>query len=127
MHKLKEAITTVSDCVNEIEEDLISCGTNTDNMNKYMATCIDDLYAANINLTKAITNLRISEALYEIREAVEQLESAVDNVSDMVIEKLGSFGYAGYQVLENISTVIDGVVKCSTGMDRAISRMNRLR
>ena len=45
----------------------------------------------------------------------------------MVIEKLGSFGYAGYQVLENISTVIDGVVKCIAGMDRAISRMNRLR
>lgn len=65
LHKLKEAITTVSDCVNEIEEDLISCGTNTDNMNKYIATCIDDLYAANINLTKAITNLHISKALYE--------------------------------------------------------------
>ena len=64
LHKLKEAITTVSDCVNEIEEDLISCGTNTDNMNKYIATCIDDLYAANINLTKAITNLHISKALY---------------------------------------------------------------
>ena len=69
----------------------------------------------------------ILDKLYEIREAVEQLESEVDNVSDMVIEKLGSLGYAGYQVLENISTVIDGVVKCSTGMDRAISRMNRLR
>ena len=65
LHKLKEAITAVSDSVNEIEEDLISCGTNTDNMNKYMATCIDDLYAANINLTKAITNLHISKALYE--------------------------------------------------------------
>ena len=65
LHKLKEAITTVSDRVNEIEEDLISCGTNTDNMNKYIATCIDDLYAANINLTKAITNLHISKALYE--------------------------------------------------------------
>ena len=65
LHKLKEAITTVSDCVNEIDEDLISCGTNTDNMNKYIATCIDDLYAANINLTKAITNLHISKALYE--------------------------------------------------------------
>lgn len=65
LHKLKEAITTVSDCVNEIEEDLISCGTNTDNMKKYIATCIDDLYAANINLTKAITNLHISKALYE--------------------------------------------------------------
>ena len=65
LHKLKEANTTVSDCVNEIEEDLISCGTNTDNMNKYIATCIDDLYAANINLTKAITNLHISKASYE--------------------------------------------------------------
>ena len=42
----------------------------------------------------------------------------------MVIEKLGN---NGDQTLENISTVIDGVVKCSTGMDRAISRMNRLR
>lgn len=28
----------------------------------------------------------ILDKLYEIREAVEQLESAVDNVSDMVIE-----------------------------------------
>ena len=65
LHKLKEAITVASDRVNEIEEDLISCGTNTDNMNKYIATCIDDLYAANINLTKAITNLHISKALYE--------------------------------------------------------------
>ena len=65
LHILKEAITVVSDRVNEIEEDLISCGTNTDNMNKYIATCIDDLYAANINLTKAITNLHISKALYE--------------------------------------------------------------
>lgn len=65
LHKLKEAITAVSDSVNEIEEDLISCGTNTDNMKKYIATCIDDLYAANINLTKAITNLHISKALYE--------------------------------------------------------------
>ena len=65
LHKLKEAVTVVSDRVNEIEEDLISCGTNTDNMKKYIATCIDDLYAANINLTKAITNLHISKALYE--------------------------------------------------------------
>ena len=65
LYELKEAITVVSDHVNEIEEDLISCGTNTDNMNKYIATCIDDLYAANINLTKAITNLHISKALYE--------------------------------------------------------------
>ena len=67
LHNLKEAITVVSDRVNEIEEDLISCGTNTDNMKKYIATCIDDLYAANINLTKAITNLHISKALYEKR------------------------------------------------------------
>ena len=65
LRRLKEAITLVSDRVNEIEEDLISCGTNTDNMKKYIATCIDDLYAANINLTKAITNLHISNALYE--------------------------------------------------------------
>ena len=65
LHKLKEAITAVSDSVNEIDEDLISCGTNTNNMKKYIATCIDDLYAANINLTKAITNLHISKALYE--------------------------------------------------------------
>ena len=65
LYKLKEAITLVSDRVNEIEEDLISGGTNTDNMKKYIATCIDDLYAANINLTKAITNLHISKALYE--------------------------------------------------------------
>ena len=65
LHELKEAITAVSDRVNEIEEDLISCGTNTCNMKKYIATCIDDLYAANINLTKAITNLHISGVLYE--------------------------------------------------------------
>ena len=32
LHRSKEAITLVSDRVNEIEEDLISCGTNTDNM-----------------------------------------------------------------------------------------------
>lgn len=67
LHKLKEAITVVNDRVSEIEEDLISCDTNTDNMKKYIATCIDDLYAANINLTKAITNLHISKALYEKR------------------------------------------------------------
>lgn len=67
LHKLKETITVASDRVNEIEEDLISCGTNTDNMKKYIVTCIDDLYAANINLTKAITNLHISKALYEKR------------------------------------------------------------
>lgn len=34
-------------------------------MKKYIVTCIDDLYAANINLTKAITNLHINKALYE--------------------------------------------------------------
>ena len=63
LHRLKEAIKVVSDRVNEIEEDLISCGTSTGNMKKYIATCIDDLYAANINLTKAITNLHINKAL----------------------------------------------------------------
>lgn len=72
LHKLKEAITVVSDRINEIEDDLISYVTNTDNMKKYIATCLDDLYAANINLTninltKAITNLHISKALYEKR------------------------------------------------------------
>ena len=65
LHKLKEAVTVVSDRVNEIEEDLISCGTNADSMKKYIATCIDDVYAADINLTKAITNLHISSVLYE--------------------------------------------------------------
>lgn len=65
LHRLKDDINVVSDRVIEIEEDLISCGTNTDNMKKYIATCIDDLYAANINLTKAITNLHISKVLYE--------------------------------------------------------------
>ena len=65
LHELKESITVISARVNEIEDDLISYGTNTDNMKKYIATCIDDLYAANINLTKAITNLHISKALYE--------------------------------------------------------------
>lgn len=65
LHRLKDAIKVVSDRVNEIEEDLISCGTSTGNMKKYIATCIDDLYAANINLTKAITNLHINKTLYE--------------------------------------------------------------
>ena len=65
LHRLKDDINVVSDRVIEIEEDLISCGTNTDNMKKYIATCIDDLYAANINLTKAITNLHVSKVLYE--------------------------------------------------------------
>lgn len=67
LHRLKDAIKVVNDRVNEIEEDLISCGTSTGNMKKYIATCIDDLYAANINLTKAITNLHINKALYEKR------------------------------------------------------------
>lgn len=67
LHRLKEATKVVSDRVNEIEEDLISCGTSTGNMKKYIATYIDDLYAANINLTKAITNLHINKALYEKR------------------------------------------------------------
>lgn len=65
LHRLKDAINAVNDRVSEIEEDLISCCTNTDNMKKYIATCIDDLYAADTNLTKAITNLHISKALYE--------------------------------------------------------------
>lgn len=69
----------------------------------------------------------VLDKLYEIIEAVEQLKSAVDNVSDVVIEKLGSLGYAGDQVLENLSTVDDGIAMCIAGMDRAISRMNRLR
>ena len=67
LHRLKDAIKVVNDRVNEIEEDLISCCTSTGNMKKYIATCIDDLYAANINLTKAITNLHINKALYEKR------------------------------------------------------------
>ena len=45
----------------------------------------------------------VLDKLYEITEAVERLDSAVENVSNMVIEKLGSFGYAGYQVLENLA------------------------
>lgn len=65
LHRIKEATKVVSDRVNEIEEDLISCGTSTGNMKKYIAACVDDLYAANINLTKAITNLHINKALYE--------------------------------------------------------------
>ena len=42
----------------------------------------------------------------------------------MVIEKLGN---NGDQILENLSTVGDGIVKCIAGMDHTISRMNRLR
>lgn len=65
LHRLKETITIVNNSVNEIEDNLISYGTNTGNMKKYIATCIDDLYAANINLTNAITNLNISRILHE--------------------------------------------------------------
>lgn len=65
----------------------------------------------------------VLEKLYEIIETVELLDSAVENVSDMVIEKLGN---AGDKVLENLSIVGDGIVMCIAGMDRAISRMNRL-
>ena len=68
-------------------------------------------------------NQVILDKLYEIHEAVEQLESAVENVSHIIIEKLGN---NGDQILENLSTVGDGIVKCIAGMDRAISRMNRL-
>ena len=65
----------------------------------------------------------VLDKLYEIIDAVEQLDSAVENVSRMIIEKLGN---EGDQILENLSTVGDGIVKCIAGMDRAISRMNRL-
>lgn len=41
-------------------------------------------------------------------------------------KKLDSLGYAGDKVLENLSIVVDGIAKCIAGMDRAISRMNRL-
>lgn len=65
----------------------------------------------------------VLDKLYEIIETVERLDSAVDNVSYMVTEKLGN---AGDKVLENLSIVGDGVVKCIAGMDRTISRMNIL-
>lgn len=54
----------------------------------------------------------VLDKLYELIEAVEQLESAVQNASDMVIEKLGSLCYTGDQVLENLSTVDDGIAMC---------------
>ena len=66
----------------------------------------------------------VLDKLYEIIETVERLDSAVENVSYIVTEKLGN---EGDQILENLSTVGDGIVKCIAGMDRAISRMNRLR
>ena len=65
----------------------------------------------------------VLDKLYEIIDAVEQLDSAVDRVSHMIIEKLGN---EGDQILESLSTVGDGIVKCIAGMARAISRMNRL-
>ena len=51
-------------------------------------------------------NQIILDKLYEISDAVEQLDSAVENVSDIVIEKLGSLGYVGDQVLENLAMQI---------------------
>lgn len=68
-------------------------------------------------------NQVILDKLYEIIETVERLDSAVENVSYMVTEKLGN---AGDQILENLSIVGDGITMCIAGMDRAISRMNRL-
>lgn len=65
----------------------------------------------------------ILDKLYEIIDTVERLDSAVENVSHMIIEKLGN---AGDQVLENLSIVGDGITMCIAGMDRSISRMNRL-
>ena len=65
----------------------------------------------------------VLDKLYEIIDTVERLDSAVENVSHMIIEKLCN---EGDNILENLSTVGDGITKCSTGMDRAISRMNRL-
>ena len=65
----------------------------------------------------------VLDKLYEIIDTIEQLDSAVDKVSHMIIEKLGN---EGDQILENLSTVDDGIAMCIAGMDRAISRMNRL-
>ena len=65
----------------------------------------------------------VLDKLYEIIDTVERLDLAVENVSHMIIEKLGN---AGDQILENLSIVGDGITMCITGMDRAISRMNRL-
>lgn len=65
----------------------------------------------------------VLDKLYEIIDTVERLDSAVENVSYMVTEKLGN---AGDKVLENLSVVGDGIAVCIAGMDRAISRMNRL-
>lgn len=68
----------------------------------------------------------ILDKLYEIIDTVERLESVVENVSHMIIEKLRSLDNAGDQMLENLSIVCDGVAKCIVGMDRSISTMNRL-
>ena len=65
----------------------------------------------------------VLDKLYEIIDDVERLDSAVENVSHMVIEKLGN---EDDKILENLSTVGDGITMCIAGMDRAISRMNRL-
>ena len=48
LRRLKEAITLVSDRVNEIEEDLISCGTNTDNMKKNTLLHVQMIYMQQI-------------------------------------------------------------------------------
>lgn len=42
------------------------------------------------------------------------------------IWSLKKLGNAVDQVLENLSIVVDGIAKCIAGMDRVISRMNRL-
>lgn len=39
---------------------------------------------------------------------------------------LKNIGNAGDKVLENLSIVGDGIAMCIAGMDRVISRMNRL-
>lgn len=55
-------------------------------------------------------NQLVLDKLYEIIETVEQLESAVDNVSDIVIEKLCN---ECDQILENLSIVDDGIAMCT--------------
>ena len=68
LHRLKDAIKTVNDDLYLIEDDLInSCDGKHDNMVKYIEAIYDGLNASNNNLTKAITNLHISKALYEKR------------------------------------------------------------
>lgn len=65
----------------------------------------------------------ILDKLYKIIESVESLDAAVEDVSVMIASRLGSDGSA---ILDNLATVGDGIVKCISGMDRAIARMNRL-